>query len=256
MMKLFSLALLFSLVVVAGSAQAQILNTNGSASVNGSASTGNDDTSVSADADTTVDANVDADTTNDSDSTTATEGDASVSGNAMSDSGIGFNILRSEMDENTDYAVTKADSVRTSASLESYAAATVRADERLDSVEMNSGQMDMEYRKPAKFLWIFPASLKAHVTVDQEGEVTARYPWYSFLFSTDETRSALEAEIRDEVEAIDDSAQVTASAEVSGTASTGVQGDPVIRRWARIIEAAYIAVSGDARVDASAQASS
>jgi len=252
MMKLASLALLFSLALVGGTAHAQILNTSGSASVNGSASTGATDTDVSVDADTAGDAN----TSPGSDRTPGTDGDASVSGNAQSDSGIEFNVLRGKMDENTEYVVRSADSVRTAASLESYAAATARADERLDSVEMREGKLDMKYRKPAKFLWVFPASLKAHVTVNQEGEVTARYPWYAFLLSTDETRSALEAEIRDEIVAIDQSAQIAADAEISGAASTGVQRDPAIRRWARIIEAIYIAVSGDARVDASAQAAS
>lgn len=248
MMKLFILALLFSLVLVGGSVQAQTLNTTGSVNVNGSASTGSNDTGISTDADASAEANVNA---NDSDSASA-----NGSGDMNGGSGIGFNILRSKMDVSTDYAVTKADSVRTSASLESYAGAIVRADERLNSVEMNEGRMDMEYKKPAKFLWIFPASLKAHITVDQEGVVTARYPWYAFLMSTDESRTALEAEIRNEIELIDESMGITATAEAAGATSTGIQGNSEIRRWARIIEAVYIAVSGDARVDASAQAPS
>ena len=254
-MKLASLALLFSLALVGGTANAQVLNTSSSVNVNGSASTGADDTSVSADADTSVDAD-----SNTSDSSDDSNGDTGMgsgtSADATTGSAIGFSILRSEIDESADYVVTNASSVRTSASLESYAGATVRADERLDSLEVKDGSMDMEYRKPAKFLWIFPASLKAHITVTEQGEISARYPWYAFLFSIDESRSALEAEIRDEIKSLDASAQAGADAEVSGTASTGVQGDSMSSRWARIIEAVYIAVSGDARVDASAQASS
>lgn len=254
MMKLASLALLFSLAFVGSSAQAQTLNTG--VNVNGSASTRNSDTSVKTDADSSVDANTNEDDSTAADDSSSAGVDSSASGTMNSGLGVGFSILRSEMDSSADYAITKADSVRTSASLESYAAATIRADERLDSVEMKEGKMDMQYRKPAKFLWIFPASINAHVTVDQEGTVTATYPWYAFLFSTDESRSELEAEIRSEIESIDETARVAASAEVAGDASVSVQDDSMIRRWARIIEAVYIAVSGDARVDASAQASS
>lgn len=160
------------------------------------------------------------------------------------------------MDENTEYSITQADSVRTSASLESYAAATVRADERLKSLDMTENGMDMKYRKAAKLLWIIPASLTAHVSVDQQGEVSVSYPWYAFLMSTDESRESLEAEIRQEIDSIDGSIEAAGDAEGTVSASSRIQADPTIRRWARIIEAAYIAVSGDTRVDASAEASS
>jgi len=249
MMKYASLALLLSLTLAGGSAHAQILN--GSAGLTGSASTTGNDTSVSTD----VSADVDA-STSDSDAVDETGNDASVSGQVGSSVGL-FNFVRSDMgDDSTNYAVTEADSVRTSASLESYAAATVRSDERLKSLEMTENGMEMVYRKAAKFLWIFPASLTARVTVDQQGDVEVRYPWYAFLMSTDESKAALEAEIRDEVNAIDDSIEAAGDAEVTVTASSGIQADPMIRRWARIIEAAYIAVSGDARVGANVQASS
>lgn len=243
MMKFASLALLFSLSLVGGRAQAQMLDVNTNATV------GND---AGVWTNTTVDGNAETDIANMSDDSSTNDGPTTDTSAAMnSGSDISFRILRSEMDEGTDFAVTEAGSVRTAASLESYAVATIRANDRLDSVEMNNGQMDMVYRKPAKLLWIIPASLKVHVSVSQEGEVAVQYPWYVFLLSTDESRLALETEIRREVESIDESVQLAASAEVVGTTSTGVQRDPMIRRWARIIEAAYLAVSGSVSAEAS-----
>lgn len=238
MMKYASLALLLSFALVGGNAHAQILDTT--LNVNGNASTSDADTSVS------TDASVDAEAVD-------SGGQGTAAANTRFDSE--FSVLRRDLDEGTNYTVTSADSVRSSASMESYAAATVRADERLDSIEMGESGMNMTYRKPARFLWIIPASLKVHVTVENEGEVSVRYPWYAFLMSTDESKAALQAEIQNDVEEIDGAMEVSLAAEAAGTASGGVQGDPVIRRWAQIIEAVYIAVSGDARVDASAEAS-
>lgn len=239
MMKYASLALLLSFSLVGGSAHAQILDTT--LDVNGDASTSESDAGVSADTSVELRATSSQETT----------------GPTMS-AGLdtGFSITRGTLGEGTNYTTTNAGSVRSSASMESYAAATVNADERFDSVEMNENGMEITYRKPARFLWIIPASLKTEITVASDGAVTVGYPWYAFLMSTDESRAALEAEIKSEVDAIDDALEVALAAEAAGTASGGIQGDPVIRRWARILEATYIAVAGDARVDAGAETSS
>lgn len=255
MMKYASLALLLSLMLSGGSAHAQLLDASGALDVNGSASADTDGASVSSDTNMHADAGADADTGT-STGSAGTDESGDVSGAMDLGSAIEFSIKRSDMDEDTDYAVTDASSVRSSASLESYAAATMHADERLESLEMNGSGMDMRYRKPARFLWIIPASLTARVSVDTDGDATVRYPWYSFLMATDESRADLEARIRAEITSIQDSMQVAADAEAAGTASTGLKGDPEIRRWARIIESVYAAVSGAVRADASAQAAS
>lgn len=234
MMKHASLALtlVLGIALFTSTASAQLLDTAGSVNLNGSATT--DETSVDTAADVSVDAETD---------TTATSTDAG----AGTGSTVNFSIERASMDANTDYAVTDADFVRSAASLESYASATVRADERLESLTVEEGRLDMEYRKAAKFLWIIPASMKVRVTVDADGDVAVKYPWYAFLMQTDESRADLEARLTNDIDAVNGSMKVASG--------SGVQADPEVRRWARIIESAYIAVSGSARVDASAEAS-
>jgi len=240
MMNYASLALLGALILSGGSAHAQVLNGNAGVGISGDASVSN----TSASTDVNVDANASSDSLN-----TETE-DTSVAEEGTNEGSDGiFNILRSDIDASTKYSVTQASSVRTSASLESYAAATVQSDERLTSVEMSENGLEMAYRKEAKFLWVIPASLTARVSVDQQGDVTVRYPWYSFLMSTNQSTSDLEALIQSEVTEINDSLDVSGSAGVSATTSTRVQRDATIRRWARTIEAVYLAVSSDTRAE-------
>lgn len=244
MMKHASLALTLVLgaALFGSTASAQLLDTAGSVNLNGSA------TSNEATVDTAVDVSVDAET-----DTAATSSEAATE----SGSGFSFSIERASMDANTEYAVSDADFVRSAASLESYASATVRADERLESLTVENGRLAMEYRKAAKFLWLIPASMKVQVTADANGDVSVKYPWYAFLMQTDESRVDLEARLATEIEAINDSMEFASDAELSGEASaTGIQADPEVRRWARIIESAYIAVSGSTRVEASAEATS
>lgn len=236
-----ALTLVLGISFFATTASAQLLDTAGSMNLNGSAAA--DETSI----DTAVDVSVDAE---------ADAGATSTDDEADTGSTFNFSIERASMDANTDYAVTDADFVRSAASLESYASATVRADERLESLTVEEGRLDMEYRKAAKFLWLIPASMKVRVTVDGNGDVAVKYPWYSFLMQADESRTDLEARLTNDIDAINDSMEVMSDAELAGEASgSGVQADPEVRRWARIIEGAYVAVSGSARADASAEAS-
>lgn len=243
MMKHASLALtlVFGVTLFGASAFAQLLDSTGSVILNDS-TTSNE---------TSVDAAVDASLEVGASATSTEDGEEADAGSSFS-----FSIERDAMDPNTDYAVTDADLVRSEASLESYASATVRADERLESLMVEDGRMDMTYRKDAKFLWFIPTSMHARVTVDANGEVSVRYPWYSFLMKVDESRADLEARLTSEIRDINNSIEIAADAELSGETSTGIQADPEVRRWARIIESAYVAVSGSTRVDASAQAQS
>ena len=235
MMKHASLALLFVLgaALFGSSASAQLLDTTGSVNVNGTTSA--DETVV----DIGTDASVDA-------SATSTDDDTEED----SASSVQLSIDRATLDVDTDYAVSDADFVRSAASLESYASATVRADERLESIEVADGRMDMTYRKEAKFLWLIPASMTVRVVVSEDGEVSVRYPWYSFLMQTEESRADLEARLAAEITDINASIETAGAAEARG----GIQANADIRRWARIIESAYVTVAGSARVDASAAA--
>jgi len=231
-LSLAALVLGFSLIGV--EAHAQLLNANGSAG-------------ASVNVTDTVDADVDvsADTTADTD-TSSTDEEANADAAVVAD----FSFTRDNLNQDTTYSVTDADFVRSSASLESYAATSVRDDERLESVAVAEGRMDMRYRKDAKFLWVIPASMKVDVAVAGDGDVTVRYPWYSFLMATGESRADLEARLESELASIDNSTASSEQAELSGTASAGVQANGAdVRRWALILDRMHTALSASGSVE-------
>lgn len=179
--------------------------------------------------------------------------DADASGDSM----LELSVMRGSMSEDTNYGVTESHEVRSAAGLESYAAASVRADERLDSVAIADSQMRMTYRKEARFLGFVPGSVRTDVSVDADGQVTVDYPWYAFLFAKGESEDELAARIQADVMAFsgasDDAGAMTAT--TTASASTGIQtGSDDVRYWAQVIDSVHAALSAEANV--SAQASS
>ena len=48
---------------------------------------------------------------------------------------------------------------------------------------MANNKIMVKYDQPGKFLWFLNSSLDATAVVDENGEVSIKLPWYSFLFS-------------------------------------------------------------------------
>lgn len=236
MMKLSTLAiaLALGLAPLAG-VQAQVLDAD--VGVDVGAGTGG------AQADVSADANADAGTATDANATAESAAEIVV------DPGLSFRFGREDLDESTEYTVVAADSVRSAAALESYAAATVRNDARVESLALEDNRFEMAYRKPARFLWIIPASMTIRAETDAQGNVSVDYPWYAFLMSTGESRADLEARLAAEIEVLQND---TASAEVSATTTTtarmGISRDPEIGYWARVMDRTYTALAGEATV--------
>lgn len=234
MMKLSTLAIALALGL-APLAQAQVLDAD--VGVDVGAGTG------SAQVDVSADANTDAGT--DTESGAAAESTAEI----VVDSGLNFRFGREDLDESTEYTVVAADSVRSAAALESYAAATVRNDARVESLALEDNRFEMAYRKPARFLWIIPASMTIRAETDAEGNVSVDYPWYSFLMSTGESRADLEARLAAEIEVLqNDTASAAVAATTTTTARTGIGRDPEIGYWARVMDRTYTALAGQATV--------
>jgi len=143
------------------------------------------------------------------------------------------------MDESTSYGVTESRQVRSEASLESYAATAVRDTDRIESLELGTEGMRMLYRTDAKFLWFIPASLNTDIAIGTEGQVTARYPWYAFLMSTNETSDELASRIQSRIEVL--------AADTEGTTSADAGSNTEIRRWARILDRVLFSLFVEAR---------
>lgn len=235
-MKYASLTLALVLgVAMSGTAYAQMPIDIGATVQTGSTSL---DVSVDADTGVSTDAMVDVDTgTAGSEVMVATDASAPVAD---------FEISRKTLDAGGSYAVTEASDVRTSAALESYVAASILNDERLESVSISDGVLEVTYTADAKFLGFIPGSMDITATVQADGAAQVRYPWYAFLMMPFESRAELEARLSKEQASIRD--EIAAEAVVSG----GGEASAGARQWALVLErlrsSLYANASAEARL--------
>jgi hypothetical protein len=221
---LSSSALVLLFVLTGGAAHAQLLDTEGS--LNADVNVTGEDASV--DAGVSTDASVDQGAGQDTEGEPAEQSEmpADESGSALDASGVlDFSFDRNDLDGETQYAVGSVEDVRTGASLEAYANSLARDDERVESVSVAADGTDVKYRLDARFLGFIPGSVTANVRVDADGSVSVRYPWYSFLMMTDESRADLEARLSAELAAIEDDLNEEVSVGVGTNASLAAPSD-------------------------------
>ena len=86
--------------------------------------------------------------------------------------------------------------VNTSAQAAASASGTFAADTRASDIAVTAASVGMTYPVKAKLFGVLPITLQAKVQVASDGSVTIHYPWYVFLFSTDQ------AELQTKLEAV------------------------------------------------------
>ncbi len=102
--------------------------------------------------------------------------------------------------------------VRSGKDLSNFAATMVINDENIDSVDVDSEQIEVAYKFPAKFLGIFETNIRAHVTVASsatsgKSRVKVKFPWLAFLYKieasvkADALTEALDTQIAGETHA-------------------------------------------------------
>lgn len=233
----FALALSLGLVAAHG-AQAQLLDASTGIRLETGTSIGTGAPAMPLlDATTSVDADVNGN------AGTGLSGQATSTGTAGA--ALSFNFDRKGVAEGTQYSVDDASSVQTAAGLESYAASSVKDDERLQSAELSDGNLTVSYRTDAKLLGFIPASIKVTATVDADGNVSVRYPWYAFFMPTYESRADLETRLTKEQASIKDELAA------AGTLSVGGEASAEARAWALMLErlrsSLYATASAEAR---------
>jgi len=110
--------------------------------------------------------------------------------------------------------IENSDEVHNRGQLRSFLNHLVKEDDRIADVQVSSTTIETQYSLPARFLWVIPASISAHVSVGTDGSVTITYPWYAFLFAKHDD------EIKDQ---ITQAASSTVGASASTTFSAGTQ---------------------------------
>ncbi len=78
--------------------------------------------------------------------------------------------------------------------LRSFLNHIVKGDDRIADVHISSTTIETRYDMPAKFLWSIPTKLTANISIDSEGSVSVKYPWYAFLFAKHDSDLAAQLE--------------------------------------------------------------
>ncbi len=86
--------------------------------------------------------------------------------------------------------------ITSNSDLTAYAQASMKDDKNIQNVSVTDSEVSMKYREPAKFLGFIPGAITAKVTVDSDGSVTVRYPWYRFLMKVPEKKADLESDVK------------------------------------------------------------
>ncbi|MDB5266242.1 MAG: hypothetical protein JWN89_57 [Parcubacteria group bacterium] len=93
------------------------------------------------------------------------------------------------------------DRVSTENDLRSFMAASLTNDEDLQGMTFTNNAVEVSYKAPGKFLALIPMYLTTTARVDASGDVSVRYPWYSFLVKND-TNTDLATSIKTEIQSM------------------------------------------------------
>lgn len=146
------------------------------------------DASASGSVNSASDASTATGTASDSDSTTVgVSGDATILFNLSQKDALGATV-----------SVTSPAAVGTNADLSAFAVSQLQADANLEAVSATEQSLTVRHAAPARLFGIFPVHLTTTTTVSVDGTVEVKYPWYSFLFTTN--RAELEATLASRVE--------------------------------------------------------
>src|SRR3989338_10086248 len=163
-------------------------------------------------------------------SNTGASGDATAEATASSEVVVGVAgnvevIVVTRGDVNGDGEITASASpasVSSEADLSAFAAAQVAADQNVSKVESSSSRVSVTYAQKAKLFGFIPVRVNATATVEADGTVDVRYPWYAFLMVTSET--VLESEIESRVTSLN-SAGVLAEADAELELAASMQAE-------------------------------
>ena len=93
-----------------------------------------------------------------------------------------FSISRGKAEADASSTLPSIYDVRSSHTLQLYAAGLMQQDERFEKVSVNkSGTITMRYATHGKLLGFIPVRMPVFVDIAADGSIGVRYPWYTFL---------------------------------------------------------------------------
>ena len=92
--------------------------------------------------------------------------------------------------------------VNTKEDLEAYMVAVAQNDNNIEEITVYEEEITLRYRHEARLLGLIPVTMTTRTTVDEQGRVRVRTPWWSFLAR--HGAKGAEEEIEEEIEKTDE----------------------------------------------------
>lgn len=121
---------------------------------------------------------------------------SSVAANATSNASVEvpITITRTRATIKTDSGSTTTTTSPLAASVQTRVKTLINSDEKVDAVSLSPDKVSMTYREPAKLLGFIGTRVPVEATIAANGTATVHYPWYSFLFATNQAGLSIEAQ--------------------------------------------------------------
>ncbi len=108
--------------------------------------------------------------------------------------GSGITITRATASDNSGVSISVPTMVETSSDLSAYASTVVNTDANVESAELSEEEVSVLYKQRARLFGFIPVFVPVKATVESNGDVSVKYPWYGFLVSKKE-RATLESQL-------------------------------------------------------------
>lgn len=93
--------------------------------------------------------------------------------------------LSASLGENS--GTSASTSATSSSPARTHAAVLLRSDANVSAIALSPARVMLRYREPAKLFGFIRVQLPVEVSVTADGKTSVTYPWYSFLYATNET---------------------------------------------------------------------
>jgi len=106
-----------------------------------------------------------------------------------------FHMDLDNLDDGESIDVDEADGVETAEDFRAFVKMKSKKDERLKSVEVKNGKVEVEYEEPAKLFGFVGTKINARASVDKEGNTAVSYPWYHIFMKKHVSHASLQSAI-------------------------------------------------------------
>jgi hypothetical protein len=98
-------------------------------------------------------------------------------------------------DDSTSLVIDSAAKVKTEDDFKGFVRHHAKSDEKLKSVDVKDGKVEVEYEEGAKWFGFIGTTIPAHVSANASGTVAVSYPWYHIFMKKEHSSASLESDV-------------------------------------------------------------